>query len=177
MLRFLLIAIAVLIASPSYSEDITFCREGWNKSVGGHHDEAIALFNRCIETGELSNDSLAQAFRNIGIINKRRGRYQQALEFHDLALSLKPKDPWAEHVNRGIVWLKMKEYDKSLKDYNKALSLNPGYGPAYFGRGELFDIQGDTNAAIAEYKKSYDTGWRAKPLYNKMIAHGLINAQ
>lgn len=177
MFRLTLIAIILLAASPAFSEDISLCRDGWNKSAAGNHDESLSLFNKCIETGNLSNASLAQTYRNMGIVYKRMGRYTDALDFHDLALSLNPQDPWAEYVNKGIVWLKMKEYDKALKNYNKALELNPGYAQAYFGRGELFEIQGDTQKAIVEYQKAYDAGWRAKPLYDKMLKHGLIKGQ
>lgn len=177
MLKFVLVTITVLFATPAFSEDITLCKEGWNKSAAGAHEEAISLFNKCIETGNLTNASLAQTYRNIGITNKRMGRYPEALDFHDLALSLNPKDPWAEYVNKGIVWLKMKEYGTALKNYNKALELNPSYAEANFGKGELFEVQGDTQKAIAEYQKAYDAGWRGKPLYDKMLKHGLIKEQ
>lgn len=176
MKRFFLLTI-LLIASPSLAEDLTLCIEGWEKTSAGEHTEAISLLQECLEKGELTERSLARTYRNLGIIYKRNGQFEEALKRMNLALSHQAEDPWNDYVNRGTIWVKLKNLKKALNDYNQALSIKPDYGPAYYGRGEIFEVQGKTQQAIIEYQKAYDSGWKTKLLYNKFVKHGLVEPQ
>ncbi len=176
MNRFLFLFI-FLLASPAFSEDLSLCIEGWEKAGAGDHVEAISLLSKCMETGDLTERSRARTYRNMGIVYKRNGQLEDALKQLNLALSLKAEDPWNDYVNRGTVWVKLGKPDKALRDYNQALGIKPDYGPAYYGRGELFEVQGDNQKAVVEFKKAYDSGWKTKLLYDKFVAHGLIERQ
>ena len=172
-----MVLFVLLLASPAYPEDLSLCLEGWKKTDAGEHAAAIALLNKCIATGDLAEKNLARTYRNIGIIYKKIGQYTDALQHLNLAMAHESKDPWNDYVNRGTVWVKLTEYQKALNDYNQALSIKPDYGPAYYGRGELFEIQGDQQSAVREYQKAYDSGWKTKLLYDKFVQHGLIEPQ
>ena len=51
----------------------------------------------------------------------------------------------AEAYNsRGIAFAKRREYDKAIADYDKAIDLDPKYAKAYYQRGYVYDIKGNT---------------------------------
>jgi tetratricopeptide (TPR) repeat protein len=61
-------------------------------------------------------------------------KYRMALLDTYKIISLKPESVSA-YSNRGFLYYKLGMYQKSLKDYAKALSLNPKYAGAYYTGG------------------------------------------
>jgi tetratricopeptide (TPR) repeat protein len=47
----------------------------------------------------------------------------------------------------------LNQYEKSLKDYTKAISLNPQYRDAYWNRALLSEVNNNFTGAIADYRK------------------------
>ncbi len=76
---------------------------------------------------------------------------------------------------RGTAYYNLKNYDKSLADYNKSILLqNAGYGNAYVERGNLFLFKKDFEKAIADFEKAlatpyYQDDYRA--VLGLVIAH------
>ena len=80
--------------------------------------------------------------------------------------------------NRGLAYNKLKEHEKAIADYNKAIALNPKYAIAYNNRGLAYDelkehekAFEDYNKAIAldpEYARAYNNRGIA---YNKLKEH------
>jgi tetratricopeptide (TPR) repeat protein len=179
-MRILIFVIIIFLANPVFAEDISLCKEGWNATESGFHADAIRLFNKCIEKGNLSKSSLARTYRNLGIASKRNGQFKEAIKNYDLALSLAPDDPWDDYVNRGNAWSELGEYQKAFNDYDKAMELRPNYNEAYFNRGIVYEKQNNFKKALEEFKKAYDYGLRSQLLYERFVAYGLIkdeNAQ
>ena len=176
-MKTVIVLLVILMSSPAFAEDISQCKNGWQKTEAGFHSEAIELFNKCIETGELSDSSLARTFRNIGIANKRSGQFEEAIKYYDLALSLNPDDPWDDYVNRGNAWSELGEYKKAFADYNNALKVNPNYGEAYYNRGIIFEKRGENQKAVAEFKQAYEFGLRTQLLYERFVVHGIIDSK
>ncbi len=48
------------------------------------------------------------------------------------------------------------EYEEILKEYEKIISLNPGFIYAYYNRAEIFSLEKDFRAAIADYTKAIE---------------------
>ncbi len=75
-----------------------------------------------------------------GLIGRCRARallgqdLRKALEDCDAALRLNPRAPRGLD-SRGLVRLRMGDYDKSIADYNAALALQPRFAWALYGRG------------------------------------------
>ena len=162
------------LSSQSYAEDISLCKKGWSLTQSGNHKEAIQLFNECIKVGKLSDASLSRTYRNIGIANRRDGKFIDAIKSYDEALSLTPDDPWSDYVNSGNSWSELGNYKKEFSDYKKALELKPNYNEAFYNRGIVLEKQGFNEKAIEEFKKAYESGLRSQGLYERFVVHGLI---
>jgi tetratricopeptide (TPR) repeat protein len=165
--------IAVLSSFSIYAEDISICKQGHSESLKKNYELAHSLFSECIEKGELSPKTLSRTYRNMGINSKNNGKYDEAIEFYNKALSLNPDDPWDDYVNRGNAWSEKGDFEKSFKDYDKALSLKPNYNEVYYNRGIVFEKKEDFERAKSEFKKAYEYGLRTRLLYERFLAHGL----
>ncbi len=75
-----------------------------------------------IRHDNLSKRDLAATHTNRGIILAAGGKLRQALEDHNQAAQLKT-DLSKIYINRGTVFHRLKEYEKALLDYQKALDL------------------------------------------------------
>ena len=53
----------------------------------------------------------------------------------------------------------MKNYDKALADFNKAIELEPNYGEIYHHRGECYEAMGDKLKAQADFAKAKELGF------------------
>jgi len=42
------------------------------------------------------------------------------------------------YYNRGNGYGKLKQYDRAIQDYSKAIKLKPGYAKAYYNRGVVY---------------------------------------
>lgn len=126
MIKIIAVVLAFFVIS-AHAEDISLCKEGWSKSTSGEYEDSLNLFNKCIESGNLSNSSLARTYRNIGITLKNYGQYGKAIENYNKALSLNPSDPWDDYVNRGNAWSESGNFTKAFEDYDKALEVKPDY--------------------------------------------------
>lgn len=167
---FLLLTISI----GSFAEDLSLCVKGWEFSEKGYYEKAIELFDGCIELGRLTNESLARTYRNIGITRKKEGKYEEAIKNYNMALSLEPRDPWDDYVNRGNSWSELGEYKKAFEDYDRAIELKPNYNEVYFNRGIVYEKQGKFLDALTQFKKAYDHGLRSKLLYDRFVVYGLV---
>jgi tetratricopeptide (TPR) repeat protein len=57
------------------------------------------------------------------------------------------------HVNRGNAHAQLREEEKALADYNKAVQLDPGSATALIARRYFFAGQGKYDLALADYDK------------------------
>ncbi len=60
------------------------------------------------------------------------------------------------YFNRGIAKSKQNKLEESIRDYNKAIELNPNYINAYFNRGVVYGKQKKIVDAIRDYTKAIE---------------------
>jgi tetratricopeptide (TPR) repeat protein len=79
------------------------------------------------------------------------------------------------YYNRGISYYGMKQWDKAIADYTKAIELDPQYTDAYYNRGVSWDNAGEWEKAIADYSKAIelDPGY-SKAYDNRGVICGKI---
>ena len=83
----------------------------------------------------------------------------EAGEFTDVDLA-------SAHLNRGIAFSRLTEYQEALADFDRALELNPGLTKAYRGRGEAHAGLDNYEAAIADYDLALDRDSSSETVFN-----------
>jgi tetratricopeptide (TPR) repeat protein len=97
----------------------------------------IAGFNKFVEPG---NNVLA---------GKRL-----AIQQFSKAIQLNPKYEYA-YFSRAITYEQIKEFQKSLSDYNQTIIIRPKESTAYYNRATLKDIKlNDTQGALSDYNQA-----------------------
>ncbi|TYJ37440.1 hypothetical protein E1A91_A05G376000v1 [Gossypium mustelinum] len=87
------------------------------------------------------------------------GQYQEALLQYEVALQVTAEMPSATeirsicHSNRAVCFLKLVNYEETIKECNKALELNASYMKALVRRGEAHEKLEHFEEAIADMKK------------------------
>ena len=68
--------------------------------------------------------------------------------------------------NRGLAYKNLGEYEKAIKDFDKAIELNPNYISAYNSRGVAYENLKDYNRAINDYNKAIELNPNYISAYN-----------
>ena len=69
---------------------------------------------------------------------------------------LRKRDLIATHVNRGIIYVALENYQMAAKDYNRAIDLSDNVSEAYVNRGNLWFMAERYQDAIEDYDKSLE---------------------
>lgn len=72
--------------------------------------------------------------------------------------------------NRGLALSDGGNYDEALKDFNKAIELDPLFYEAYANRGTVFEKTGRFNEALADFEKSISLN----PYYKIYFARAIV---
>ena len=88
-------------------------------------------------------------------------------------ITLDPQD----HVfynNRGISYKEKRVLDRALKDFNKALELNPNFAEAYNNRGNVYRNMDDLSKAFEDYDMAIGLNPDFAEAYNNRgVAYGI----
>ena len=150
---FLLLSLMVCVTSPGWAGGFDDAKAGSAAAAGGNYDEAIRLFTKGIESGELSRENLSITYNNRGVSWYAKGDYDKAIADFTKAIEINPQYALA-YYDRGNAWGKKGDYDKAIADYTKAIEINPHYALAYDNRGVAWGKKGDPNKAKADHDKA-----------------------
>ena len=105
-----------------------------------------------LEPGNRNNYAL---LTNLGTLQRRQGKLDEALISYTAALS---RQPGNEVIlsNRAELYTEMDETEKALNDYQTLLLLNPVNGDALFHRGLLYVRMEHFVLAEADFEKMID---------------------
>ena len=70
------------------------------------------------------------------------------------------------YYNRGNAYREIKQHEKAIEDYNKAIELNPKYAMAYNNRGNAYREIKQHERAIEEYNKAIELNPNLAMAYN-----------
>lgn len=85
------------------------------------------------------------------------GDYQLAAYHCTLAIdarALPYMDLYTAHVNRGVAYRYLEQYDRAIEDYTYAMKVRPGDFLAYQNRGNIYRILGKYDKALKDLNVS-----------------------
>jgi len=150
----------------------SFARDCHNQAYvlykGGHLDEAIDEYTKCIE----ANGDDALLYYNRGVAYREKGLYQNALSDFEKAVSLKPEMLEA-HKNIDWIIFRKKEWEKAIAHWNKYIDAKPEDAEGYFERARAFYHKKDIENTRKDLKKACELGKKeaCKLLRKKRSAH------
>jgi len=98
--------------------------------------------------------NLANCWYNLGVVERRLGRFDTALAAYQRALEWGAPQPEGVHLNRAVIFSDvLRQPDTAERELKAALTLNPDYIPALFNFANLHEDRGERNAAQALYEK------------------------
>ncbi len=96
-----------------------------------------------------NNNPDALYYRAIAL--SRLDKIIEAIEDLNRLIDLNESDKAELFNNRGYSYMLLKDYEAALKDYNKAIELEPHYASYRFNRAYLYQDNGKNKEAIEDY--------------------------
>jgi tetratricopeptide (TPR) repeat protein len=95
-------------------------------------------------------------------------QFHEAILDSDSALSHNTRSYWA-YKERGTAYRELRQFDEAIKNYLKAIDINPDYAQAYNGLAICYDDgKKDFNSALQYYTKAIDLDSQsATYIYNR----------
>lgn len=126
----------LLSAPPAWANAASLVNKGLAAHRDGELEEAMKLYTRAIDSGELNIPSLAMAYNNRAALWADLGKLKKSLKDYELALELESTNPLF-YTNRGLTYQRWGQYNRALDDYNRALELDDGYVQALTAKAWL----------------------------------------
>jgi len=115
----------------------------------GDFEKAISEFKEVLKLDPKN----VHAYNNIGVAYFRIGNLDEAIIYYTKAIDLGVADA-SIYFFRGQIYGKYKYEDaKAIKDYTKAIELQPKYSRAYLNRALSYSMLKEHDKAIADYNK------------------------
>lgn len=135
---------------------------GLRLQQAGRHDEAAALYRRCIEL----NERHVNAHLNLGVTLNEQGRPLEALAVYRRAIELQPACAEA-HNNIGVILRALAQLPTAIEALRRAIDLKPDYAEAHNNLGLALADAG----RLAEAQNAFRAALQLRPNY----AHALSN--
>lgn len=134
--------------------------------LGGKLSEAIAVYREALK----SNDELAEAHSNLGLIFNQQHNYAEALVEFRKALAINPKDA-ITYNGVGAALRAERDLLGAIKNWQTAVSLDPKLATAHYNLGTAYELQKDYDRSLASYRAAVKNDYRLGEAYYRM---GLI---
>lgn len=85
------------------------------------------------------------------------------------------RDRFATHVNRGILRMLKRDYQRAQEDFNAAVAMYPDHPEPWLNMGIMQYNRGDSRAAVANFDKALRLGTRAPEI--AYFGRGLANEE
>jgi tetratricopeptide (TPR) repeat protein len=85
------------------------------------------------------------------------GNYSAAAPCYDTAIALQPDVSWG-YFNRGLLALRMREFEKARTTLDRAVALAPDHSETYFQRAIAEQWLRDYDAALKDVDRAVETG-------------------
>jgi tetratricopeptide (TPR) repeat protein len=102
---------------------------------------------------DLYHDDLSVLHNNLGNINIRLGRYDDAVAEYRAALEIAPANVPAR-ANLAAAYFNRKDYVGAIAEYRRVLEFNRDFADAYYHLGLAYYYRGDRGAALPLFEKA-----------------------
>jgi tetratricopeptide (TPR) repeat protein len=126
----------------------------------GRYEQAERAFDQYLRNG---GAAVSDIFRGRGLARMKLARYPEAVEDYTRALERAPDGDIYQH--RGWAYFFADAWQLALRDFSKAIALDPRMGDAYIGRGLARVMLGHYRGAIADAEAAL----RRKPRTPEMM--------
>ena len=117
--------------------------------LGATWDDDPAQWERAVDAYRrvttLAPDHAA-AWNNLGLLQHRMGRYEDARRHYEVALAADPACAEAAY-NLGSLHDDLGDGDQAVRWYRRALDVHPDYGDAHFNLASILERRGDRASA------------------------------
>jgi tetratricopeptide (TPR) repeat protein len=137
-------------------------------AAAGRADRALALFDRAIKTEPQKSDHYFAK----GLLLANQKRFAEAEETIRLGIKVAPESA-VGHYYLGRIGVEGKDLDKAVTNFEKALTLNPAFEPAYVALGSVYEANQQRDKAIAVYRRYLQS---INPR-NREIRHHVVRLQ
>ena len=97
----------------------------------------------------------------------KRGLYHEALGHVKLLLFEQNNNPILHNLI-GVIYLSLKDYEKSIESFTNAITLKDDLYPAYLNRGTAYCDIHDFQKGITDYKKTIELNPNLSEAYNNL---------
>lgn len=136
----------------------------------GHSSEGVADLERAVHHADrmpdLSRESKALCYNNLGNTLEKLHRYEEALIALDKGIRYNPNDGFP-HYNRGVVLLRLNRQKEGIAALERAIAIDPNDADAHYNRGMARLLGGDYKGGLKDYE------YRLVTSENKAINLGL----
>lgn len=130
----------------------------------GDSDKAMALLDRAVE----ADPAYAEAYAQRAVTHRLAGRFEQALEQYEKALSLSDNPVYLNGI--GITFERLDRPDDAFHAYCRAIELDPSFADAYNNRANVYVKFGKHWQAEDDYKKAVRLDPQFASAYNNLGA-------
>ncbi len=116
------------------------------------HDEARTHFQAAIAA---STEPYAEAWYNLGLLERAAERPQEAIAAYEQALVARPKYLAAIN-NLGLVYSDLGKHEEAEAQFRRALDLNPKYTSAWVNLARTLAARGRSDDALAAYRRALE---------------------
>jgi Tfp pilus assembly protein PilF len=114
------------------------------------NQEAINDLNKVIEL----NPKYAPGYRNRAGVFETTGEYSKSID--DYTFAIKLENDAGDYAKRGAAYGKIQKFDDAIKDYSKALELNPSWVDYHLQLGQIYFLNKQYDKVQEEATKAAD---------------------
>jgi len=132
---------------PNYAE--AHSNYGQLLAEGGDIEAGMKHFEKAVAL----NPTLSRAQLNLGVALAKQGKTEAAIEPLKTAARLNTHSPQAS-LFLGNVYAALNRYAEAEESFNQALRIDGSFAPAHQRLAELFELQGNKQAALRHYRET-----------------------
>ncbi len=152
-----------------YLDDTLAATEDINKAIKMNPKNSFGYYFRAftvpypacmkdLNTAIEIDPKYADAYYMRAYYNDYHGNYKDAVADYTLAIRYGSKSFYA-YLYRGVIESnEFEQYDQALKDFNKAIDIDPSQYMPYYRRGQLYLKKGDTFHACQDFERACELG-------------------